>query len=348
MPTVTPRADEFWRALREARASLPRFWAALDTAQNENAETVYSALSIARAVTDRDFGHIHAHFGGITTKVARLASAFSGIAYTFTMHAWDLFHESVDAEELSYKIRDASAVLTISDYNLRYLKARYPEASHKIRRIYNGLDLTRVLFEDPADRPPSIIAVGRLIEKKGFSDLVEACALLINRGVSFSCKIAGGGDLEQELRRQIRQRGLQMQVELLGPRPQREIVSLIRDATVLAAPCIVAKNGDRDGLPTVLLEAMAVGTPCVSTRLTGIPEVVRHRETGLLVAPHDRAALADALEQLLSDRALRASVATRARRLIETEFDVHRNAALLRAMFGATRSSPMETISAVC
>src|SRR5262249_30826288 len=161
-----------------------------------------------------------------------------------------------------------------------YLRAAYGAAAGHVQRIYNGLDLERFPFEVPRDRPARIISVGRLIEKKGFGDLIEACGMLARRGRPFHCQIIGTGELKSDLRAPIERLRLQDQVELLGARPQLEVIQHVRSAAVFAAPCVVGQDGNRDGLPTVLLEAMALGTPCVSTDVTGIPEVVRDGETG--------------------------------------------------------------------
>src|SRR5262249_11756363 len=162
---------------------------------------------------------------------------------------------------------------------------------------------------------------------------VEACAILASRGLHFDCQIIGTGPLEADLRAQIERLGLQTRVELIGPRPQSEVIKYVRSSALLAAPYIVGTNGDRDGLPNVLFEAMALGTPCVSTDVTGVPEILHDGETGLMVPQHDPAALAAAIERLLTNPALRVQLATDARRLIEAEFDIHRNAARRRAIF---------------
>src|SRR5436190_1380670 len=151
-----------------------------------------------------------------------------------------------------------------------------------------------------SSRAPWIVTVGRLVEKKGFADLVEACALLKSRGAPFRCDIIGTGPLEPALAALILERQLQDHVHLVGPRPRSEVVALVRGAAVFAAPCVVASDGDRDCLPTVLVEAMALGTPCVSTDVTGIPELLAD-DCGIVVPQHDPANLAAALERLLSD-----------------------------------------------
>jgi colanic acid/amylovoran biosynthesis glycosyltransferase len=162
--------------------------------------------------------------------------------------------------------------------------------------------------------------------------------LLRDRGVEVRCRIMGLGELEPELRAAVERLDLGNRVKLPGPRPQGELIEVVGSAAVFAAPCVVGGDGNRDGLPTVLLEAMALGTPCVSTDVTGIPEVLRNGETGLMVPQHDPAALADAIERLLADPELRVGLAGRARRLVEEKFDVRRNAALLRETFEAARA----------
>ena len=146
------------------------------------------------------------------------------------------------------------------------------------------------------------------------------------------CRIVGDGPLAPALRTQVAEHGLDEHVELLGPRTQEEVVALVREASVLAAPCVVGTDGNRDGLPTVLLEALALGTPAVATPVTGIPELIRDGKTGLLVPERDPAALAAALTRLLDDPGLAAQVSAAGRALVEERFDVHANAARLRAL----------------
>ena len=339
--------SDFWWGLEVAAQIVPDFWAGLKWAQGEEGHHVYQAAVIARQVRLRGIRHLHAHFGSAATSVARLAARFSRVSYSFTAHAKDIFHESVQHDDLRRKLGDAAAVITVSDYNLQYLRSNFGTMAARVQRIYNGLDLERFPYRAPQDRPPRVVFVGRLVEKKGLSYLVEACALLVGRGYRFDCQIIGAGEFEAELRAQIERLGLQRTVELLGPRPQREVVNMVQGASAIAAPCIVGTDGNRDGLPTVLLEAMALGTPCVSTDVTGIPEVIRDGKTGLMVPQRDPATLASALERLLANPSLRVELATRARRLIEKEFDIHRNAARIRDTFGAVDRVPIKAAQEV-
>lgn len=327
------KAAEFWATLARAHTQLAAVSGGLAAAGDADVRTVHWALLLALEARARGLTHLHAHFGSVATEVARLAGMFAELPYTFTAHAKDIFHESVDEHDLGRKLREAAAVVTVSDYNLHHLKDRYGDAAGRVERIYNGMDLERFRYAAPVERPPQLVSVGRLVEKKGFADLIEACALLRARGTDFHCVIIGTGELEGELRAQIACLNLENTVELLGPRPQRELAAHLQAAAAFAAPCVVGRDGNRDGLPTVLLEAMALGTPCVGTDVTGIPEILRHDETGLQVPQHRPDALADALERLLVDGALRVRLAANARALIEQKFDICKGAAALRTVF---------------
>ncbi|AFZ34476.1 glycosyl transferase group 1 [Stanieria cyanosphaera PCC 7437] len=331
-------ASYFWAELQEASRVLPNLWSKLGVGFGERASTVYQAAWLAREVQLKNITHLHAHFGTVATSVARLASHFTGVPYTFTAHAKDIFHESVDYEDLRRKLSDASAVVTVSDFNLKYLQDTYDTAAERVQRIYNGLDLSQLNYHSPLHRSPLIVFVGRLIEKKGVLILVDACAKLKDWGCEFRCQIIGTGSLQKQLQQHIQQLQLDSVVEIVGPRPQNEVFESIQQASAFAAPYVIGSDGNRDGLPTVLLESMALGTPCVATDVTGIPEIVRHEETGLLVPQHNAEALAHALKQLLNNATERQQLSLQARKLIENLFDIHRNTASLRTLFQSTNT----------
>jgi glycosyltransferase involved in cell wall biosynthesis len=331
--TDSPKVSVFWETLNESSRLFHGFWNSLVEMRSEEAHDIYLALVLAREIYSKGITHLHAHFASKATTVARCAAKFSGLTYSFTAHAKDIFHESVIRDSLEQKLSDASAVVTVSDYNLEYLKKTYGVEANGVTRIYNGIDLEKFTYEAPYDRPPRVVAVGRLIEKKGFSDLVEASAILAKRGIRFDCQIIGTGPLEADLRAQIERLNLKETVKLMGPLPQDDVIKYIQSGSVVAAPCIIGSDGNRDGLPTVILEAMALGTPCVSTDITGIPEVLQNEETGLMVPQSDPLALAGEIEKLLSSPPLRVRLAAQARRLIEMEFDIKRNCETLRSVF---------------
>lgn len=335
LPSEGLKALDFWSALQQAGSVLPDVWAQLAAARSEDARDVCQGLLLARELRLRGISHVHAHFAGLPTSVARLAARFARLPFTFTAHAKDIFHDSVSIDDLRRKLNDAAAAVTVSDFNLAHLRKVCGPAAARTVRIYNGIDLDRFRSAPPerGSAVPRIVSVGRLVEKKGFADLIDACGLLARRR-SFTCEIIGTGELEAQLHSRIEQQGLTSHVRLVGPRPQAEIIDIVRHATVFAAPCVVGNDGNRDGLPTTLLEAMALGTPCIATDVTAIPEVIRDGTTGLLVRQHDVPGLADAITRLLDDGDLRGALAGEARSLIEQDFNIKTNTARLRAIFG--------------
>ena len=329
---ATTKAALVLEQLREQAQHLPKLWDVIRDS-GASAEDLLQAAQLSRAVLERGIVHLHVHFGTVGTVVARLASQITGVSYSFTAHAKDIYHESVVEDELRQKLADAAAVVTVSQFNVNYLQRKYESAAQQVKLIYNGLDLQAFRFQPGGTRPPLILGVGRLVEKKGFSYLVDACSILRARGVNFRCEIAGGGVLESDLKKQVEARGLDDVVRLVGPMSQSDVKLKIREAALLAAPCVHAEDSDRDGLPTILLESMALGTPCISTPVTGIPEVLHHLDTGLMVAERDSEELADACAKLLADKALADGLTRGARKLIEQRFDIDKNSACIRKLF---------------
>lgn len=332
LPHRMPRAEDFWNKLRQASYRVEHE-KLLTCTQSENALEVFQALQLAHEIDKWNIQHLHAHFATSATNVARMAASLRDITYSFTAHAKDIFHDSVVAEDLARKLGNAARVVTVSDYNLSYLQERFDMSAVRLERLYNGLDLDEFEYSSAESRPRRILAVGRLVEKKGFDDLISACALLAENGENFECRIVGSGDQEELLRELISSFGLQEKVMMLGSLPQSEVKREISAAAVLAVPCVIGQDNNRDGLPTVLLEAMALGTPCISTDVTGIPELLAHDVTGLQVPQRDPEALANALQRLLDEAPLREKLATAARQRIEKDFDIHRNVLTLRGIF---------------
>lgn len=342
-----PELEIFWSTLNEAHQAIPDLWRTIEDVGPCEVLDIYQAVMLACRVRELGIEHLHAHFGTVATTIARLVARLTGISYTFTAHAKDIFHADVEPNQLQTKLRDAASVVTVSDFNDRWLRTQFGDAASRVRRIYNGLSLSDFPYCQPAARPRQILAVGRLVEKKGLDTLVEACAILKTQKVAFHCTIIGDGPQKDMLDRTIADRGLSSLVTLTGSRPQNDILDELHGAAVFAAPCVTAADGDRDGLPTVLLEAMASGTPCVSTDVTGIPELIRDEETGLLVPQRDPVALADAISRILNEHELRIYLSQRARCLIERDFNVDSNAAKLRALFGHAVASREIVLRAV-
>ncbi len=250
-----------------------------------------------------EVGHIHAHFAGLAARTAYWLRKYYGVSYSLTAHANDVFcppadHLSVSLEEL---IRAARFVVTVSDFSVARLRERFPFAASKIFRVYNGIDTRAFPSAAPATSAPLIVSVGRCIEKKGFPDLIAACARLRDRGTDFRCKIVGEGPMQKELAAAIARANLGEQVELTGPKSMGEVAALLQSARVFALPCVEEADGGMDNLPTVIAEAMAARLPVVSTPIAGVPEMVVDGKTGLLVPPRSPARLADGLAQMLAD-----------------------------------------------
>lgn len=287
---------------------------------------------IAPKLKQAGITHVHAHFASSATSVAYYLHQLVGMQYSFTAHAKDIFINTVAPDVLLRKMRDARFVVTISDFNENFLSAISPTT--ELHRIYNGLDLQQFLPNGTEPNPkPLILAVGRLVEKKGFDDLIRAAKILKDQGLEFECKIIGTGNQERQLRTLIDEQEVGDVVSMPGPMPREELIRLYPQASVFAAPCIVGDDGNRDGLPTVLIEAMALGVPVVSTPVTGIPEIVHHEETGYLVPESSPEELAEAIRMQITDRATALRMARNGRELIESQFDLRKNVSQLRELF---------------
>jgi colanic acid/amylovoran biosynthesis glycosyltransferase len=270
-------------------------------------------------IRDFDPDIIHAHWGTYPSTVAWALARVLKKPFSFTCHAHDIF---VNDHLLKEKIESARVPVTISRFNVEWLATRVtPLARERMTIVHCGVDLSTVPFR-PGDRQAGLIlAIGRLDPIKGFDVLIDALALLTRQGRSVRCRIVGSGPLEPSLRASIAQHGLEDRVELAGALPQQAVREALCAASVFAMPSVVTPEGDRDGIPVSLMEAMAVGTPAVSTRVSGIPELIDDEQEGLLVPERDPPALAAALARLLDDPNLGHSLAVRAREKIEREFD---------------------------
>ena len=309
------RCDRLPQGLREEEARLK---GGRDKARVQEAGWLGGQLKLA------GIGHVHTHFAGIAARTAYWLHRHYRVGFSFTAHANDVFCPpdpdlSLTLEEL---VRAARFVVAVSDYGAGDLRARFPFAAHKVFRVYNGIDVGGFPVANPAKNPSHILAVGRYTEKKGFDDLIAACALLRDRGVEFDCQIVGEGPLQDKLTARIEQAHLRGMVTLTGPKPMQEVMALLGEARVFALPCVVEADGGMDNLPTVIAEAMAAGLPVVSTTLAGVPEMVVDGQTGLLVPPRSPARLAAALARMLAEPATAAAFGQAGRKRALELFDL--------------------------
>jgi len=329
-----PEGDVFARLANEASASSPKpvrktlhEWRG-----KPDSLRLHQATYIGARLKKIGVRHVHTHFAGMAARTVFWIRKFFGINYSLTVHANDIFIPSNFEIGLSEILSSASAIIAVSDFAANQLRERFPENAGRVHRIYNGIDCAQF---KPAqfERPPLILSIGRLISKKGFDVLIDACALLRQRGHGFRCEIIGEGPLFGELQARIHRQDLRQDVHLTGPQTQSEIATRLSKATVLALPCRIDPDGAMDNLPTVIMEAMVSALPVVSTDIGGISEMVRDRETGLLVVQNDPVATANALSQLISDTELAQSFGGKGRKRAEEIFLIEKNIRALREIF---------------
>jgi glycosyltransferase involved in cell wall biosynthesis len=276
--------------------------------------------------------------------VALLTSRLTGVPYSITAHARDLYQ--IPAGSLRTRARDATAVVTCCAANVDYLRSVLPAPLHpRLRLIHHGVELDRFV---PAPRteagaPVEIVSVGRLVEKKGFPDLLSACATLRNAPaatrVPFRLRIYGDGPMRAELTALRDRLGLRDEVDLVGERNGEEVLRAYQRADIFAlTPCVTA-DGDRDGIPNVIVEAMACGLPVVTTDAGGVAEVVQHGVNGLVATPRDVGTLARHLAELVTDGQRRRALGEAGRRMVEERFDVRSAARRLSSVFAGGTAS---------
>jgi glycosyltransferase involved in cell wall biosynthesis len=274
---------------------------------------------------------LYVHFAHKPGTYGRFAARLAGVPYALSAHAKDVW--LTPPEELRAKARGAATVLTCTDEARSHINELAGGVT-PVHRIYHGVEVPGSPGVTEGDGTPVILAVARLVEKKGLETLIRAAALLRLRGADFRVRIAGEGPEWARLQRLVHELGVADRVVFLGPLMEPEVRSEYGRAAVFALPCRVLENGDRDGLPNVVLEAMAHGLPVASTTLAGVREAVVDGECGLLVPPGDEFGLADALQRLLSDGALRSRLGAQARRRVVSRFERGANLPAVCAALG--------------
>src|SRR5262245_13911096 len=333
LPEEKELLDDVRRASKKRKLT-PEIVATLDEwGRRTDFLRLYQAVYVGLRIREMGIDHVHAHFMGMAARTTFWIHKFFPVTFSFTAHANDIFAPRNFEVGLDKLVDTARVTVTVSDYAKKLLQERFPERADRIRCVYNGLSLAEFGRADFSSAPPLILAVGRLIAKKGFADLIRACGLIAERGKSFRCEIIGEGPLENELRERIERLNLQNRVALSGARPLSEVRQRLDAANVFVLPSVVDPEGGMDNLPTVIMEAMAVGLPVISTNIGGIPEMVVENETGFLVQPDNPSALADAIEKLITDPALARKMGhagyERAQRLFSIERNVRELCSLI-------------------
>jgi glycosyltransferase involved in cell wall biosynthesis len=305
-----------------------------------------NALYFADLFARNGVDHFHVHFANRAAHTAIFLKEISKIPFSITAHGQDFMKDLGNDDLLREICAAAEFVAAETDYSRELLCQRCPDSTEKIYRVYNGIDLEFFPVPPPQTaRPavapyqisgnavPRIISVGRLVAFKGFEDLIDACGELARRGLDFNCEIIGDGPLRDDLQAKIDTLKLSPRVQLLGSLSQGGVIEKLQVADIFALASVTDRQGASDVFPTVIIEAMAAARPVVSTRLAGIPELVAHGETGLLVAPGDTSALAQALEELIRNPELRSSYGRAGRARIEQHFRIEHTVAPLLQLF---------------
>jgi colanic acid/amylovoran biosynthesis glycosyltransferase len=283
------------------------------------------SVFLARELQREGLKHIHAHYATHPATMALIIAAFSDITFSFTVHAHDI---QVDRSLLRWKLRETRFVRSISAYNKRFLERLYPnETRGKIEVVHVGIEPSA--YEENARHlvpitsgVPKILCVAAHRPYKGIPVLIEACRILRDEGVQFHCDVVGHGPMRAELEQLIAEKKVGDVFVLAGPRPQDEVARMMAEATLFVLPSIIASDGQMEGIPVALMEAMASGRAVVSTAISGIPELVEHGVNGLLVQPGDAEALADAMRTLLRDPQRAKEMGVRGQQKVRAEFTI--------------------------
>lgn len=291
-------------------------------------------LDLAELSRRHGVQHLHAHFATVAAVAARAASALCGVPFSVTCHAKDIYRTGIVPEQFQALLRRTTFAITVCEANRRWIDTRLAGGQDlHLRVLHNGVDTT--LFHPDRRTPaktPTLLAVGRLVEKKGFHVLLDALALLARDGMRPRCILVGDGEDRQTLQAQCARLGL-ADVEFAGMRTHDEVRALVHSAHLMVLPCIVGADGNRDALPTVLLEALAAGLPVISTAIGGVEEIVDDGRAGRLVPAGETAPLAVAIAELLASAGERQRLAAAGRSRAERLFDLDRNVAVLRGCF---------------
>lgn len=294
-----------------------------------NTDTCSAVVDI---VKEEKIDHMHCHYAKDNVEIAYIVNDRTGISYTVTTHAWSIFIKP--SKNIRKWANRSKMFIAISEFNRKYLHRKLGVPLEKIEVITTGLYVDRIMpIEKYLVDPFRIVSLSRLVEKKGYPYLIKACKRLRKRGIKLLCEIRGFGPQQQVLENIISKNGLEEEVRLGGPVSHSEAIELMAKASVFVLPCVRARNSDMDGVPNVLMEAMALEVPVISTRISGIPELIENGVNGLVVRPRSSRALAKAILKVKDNRDLAEHIRRKSREKVLKKFNVKKNVALLIELF---------------
>ncbi len=301
--------------------------------EDRRARLLLQAIDVAEKCIQSEVDHLHAHFLTVASHTAHLVHLLTGIPYTVTAHAKDIYRHTVDWDIAARVAGHAAAVITVCDANVRFLTPRLDGSGARIERVYNGL-APQSPPVSAGERPSNVVlGVGRLVEKKGFDVLLAAVAQLRTSHPDLQCVLVGDGDRRSSLEALASDLGISHAVTFTGALPQPAVADWLRRSTVLALPCRVGTDGNQDALPTVLLEGLAAGIPAVATDVAGVPEIISDGIEGLVIRECDPTDLAAALDRILSSTPLREAMSAAGPAKLAERFDRGRTISELLAAF---------------
>jgi len=277
---------------------------------------------------------LHAHFANEPTFTAMLMSKLTEIPFTFTAHAFDIFVDP-DVKALKERMENASAIIAISEYNKKYLQSIYNNKRIFVVRACPNLEKLNKIKRVPEQF--RILTVGRLVEKKGIKYGILAMREVVKEFPEVQYIIVGSGPQSAELKKLTKSLGLENNVRFLGAVDGRTLMKEFSKAAVFILPCVKAKNGDMDGIPVALMEAMFLQIPVISTNISGIPELIENGKEGFLVEPENVNQLANILKILLKDKNLRKKLGENGKKKIEKEFNIYKEAEKLIEIWKRTK-----------
>lgn len=323
--------------------ALSVWWQDLKRDVTRNRLRRFGQALVLASELDQSTDWIYAHFMHTPASVARYAAIIRGLPWSCSAHAKDIY--TTPLWEKKEKLADMEWLVTCTRANVEHLKALDNGHGNKIDLVYHGLDLARFAppndarRSDPVDNPVRLLSVGRAVEKKGYDDVLKALALLPD-DLDWRFVHVGGGQLLKDLGKLARDLGIADRIEWYGPMAQDSVMAAYRNADIFVLASRIAEDGDRDGLPNVLMEAQSQGLATVSTSVSAIPELVIDEETGILVEPSRPNKLASAIERLIRDAPLREELAAAGARRVRLEFGHEKGIRELAQRFGLTKAGP--------